>query len=131
MEKDLLKLINASKDFAEKLLIDYKEFYPFGAIIDTSGKAKTVAYSKDDNDFPESLTIINGLTKHLDKRLNENDILAYAIVYDAYIKEKGMDAICIQLKHRESIENLTCYYCYKINTEGALTYYEAWSERSN
>lgn len=131
MEKDLLKLINVSKDLAEKLLIDYKEFYPFGAIIDTSGKAKTVAYSEDNNEFPESVTLIDGLTKHLDKRLNENNILAYAVVYDVHIKEKEMDTICMKLKHRESTENLICYYSYKIKEDRVLTYHDTWSEKSN
>lgn len=75
VEKDIQEIINYSHNFAETMLNNGKEYYPFSAKIDIKGELIAVAYQDNETDFPESQKIIDNLTSEfklqMDKGLKE------------------------------------------------------------
>ncbi len=54
IKKDIQNIINYSHQFAEIMLNDGKEYYPFGAKINTNGELIPVGYKDSETDFPKS-----------------------------------------------------------------------------
>src|SRR5690349_5014199 len=97
-------LVNYSLEFSEHLLLEFDEFYPFAAKIDQSNKLIPVGFS-DNNEFPESQTVIDGLREGLNAELEKTGILAFSIAYDVCVNNEKYPntiyAIAIRITHQK------------------------------
>lgn len=132
VQADIQKLIDYSVDFAESLLTDSGEFFPFGAKIYLSGEFKPVGYF-DDDEFPESQKVIDVLSTVFEKELNEKEIRSYCITYDVRVTNedypKPTDAIVVMFKHRDLNGELNYYYPYILKESSEIEFLEPWAEQ--
>lgn len=124
------ELINYCHSFAESLLLEQEEFYPFGAYSDNEGELIPVGFYAGD-DFPLSNTVIAGLKENFQKRLRDKEIRAYAITSDTRIKNEQfpntVDAISIQITQRDIDEVINYYFPYKLKQK-QIEFLESWKE---
>jgi hypothetical protein len=101
---DCEKLMNATLPFAEQMLKEHGEFYPYGSALDPAGKVLAVAVSGP-NEMPRSAEVIDDLNKSMMEGALTGEYMATAIVYDARVTlpadERQSDAIVIRLDHRD------------------------------
>ncbi|MBC5993755.1 hypothetical protein [Pontibacter cellulosilyticus] len=131
---DIEKLIGYSIDFAETLLLGSGEYYPFGSKISSSGELTPLSYF-DEEEFPESQKIINGLTSVFEDALNKKEVRAYCIAYDVRVKNEkydaATDALLLSIKHEDVEGRLTYYYPYELGNNKKLEFLEPWGEHEN
>jgi hypothetical protein len=127
---EIKEYIKYSLDFADQLLIEYGEYFPFASQINNDGKLTGVGF-KDDDDKPLSQALIDLMTKHLDNELSQNIIRSYCIVFDVRVKNNnfpdGIDAIVVSVKHTDNF--IKCFYPYLIDPNKKIKYFDAWSEK--
>ncbi|WP_396188508.1 hypothetical protein [Flavobacterium sp.] len=116
--------------FANHMLIESKEYYPFGAFIDNNGELIPVGYKDNETDMPESQKVISELTAHFEDDLRNNKIKAYGVTYDVrvQINDSGdkSDAILIDIVHRDSSEIPQYYFTYSWTEKGELIFGESF-----
>ncbi len=131
---DIEKLISYSVEFAETLLLDCGEYYPFGSKIGTSGEFAPVSFF-DEEEYPESQKIINGLTSVFEEALSKREVRAYCIAYDVRVKNEknnsATDAILVSIKHEDVEGMLSYYYPYELGNRKKLEFLEPWGEHEN
>ncbi len=131
VQSDIEKLIGYSVDFAENLLLDSGEYYPFGSKLSLSGKFTPVSFF-DEEEYPESEKVINGLTTAFEEAFSKKEIRAYCIAYDVRVKNEkfnsSIDAIMIAIKHIDVEGKLIYYYPYELENKKKLEFLEPWGE---
>jgi len=129
-QKDIQNIIDYSHNFAEKMLNNGKEYYPFGAKIDNNGELIAVGYKDNETDFPESQKVINELTAEFERELNNGQIRAYGLTYDVRVQTDSLkdktDAILIDIYHRNSNEIPKYYFTYSWNEKNELVFGESF-----
>ena len=130
IEKDIQEIINYSHAFAEKMLREHKEFYPFSVAINNEGKLIYCAYEDPETDMPKSQKVIDELIKTHQKELNNNEIRAYGLTYDTRVSvnDEGdkSDAILIDIFHRDSMEIPKYYFTYSFSENDELIFGESF-----
>ncbi len=130
IQKDIQDIIDYSHKFAEKMLIEHKEYYPFGVVIDKKGELIPVGYKDNETDMPKSQKVIDELKKHFQTELDKQEIRAYGITYDVRVKlndsEEKSDAILIDITHRDSTNLPKYYFTYSWTSEGELVFGESF-----
>ncbi len=128
---DRQKLIDYSFEFANKLLADYQEFYPFAATINLKGELIPVTYY-DGNEYPNSQELIDKLKILLDDQLRDGERRAYALTCDVTVRRNDLsnrkDAIAIQIKHQDAEKNYTCFFAYRLTEQNAVEHLDSWEE---
>ncbi|MFK7756869.1 MAG: hypothetical protein AB8B53_08050 [Flavobacteriales bacterium] len=116
IKDDIQNIINYSHDFAEIMLNDGGEYYPFGATISPTGELTPVGYNDEETDNPQSQKVIDQLRSTFDDQLKSGEIRAYAITFDVKvsINEDGdkSDAILIDITHRNDDQIPQYYFPY-------------------
>ncbi len=130
IKKDIQDIIDYSHRFAEKLLIEFGEYYPFGVAIDSKDNLIPIVWEDSETDMPESQKLMNELIKLGLKELDQNKIRAFGITYDVRVKpdnsEKKTDAIVIDIIHFEN-KNLPLYFfTYSWTEENELVFGESY-----
>src|SRR5580692_6830950 len=74
-------LLNEAMPFAEKMLREHGEFYPYGYEMNPAGNIKLVA-GYTGTEHPKSQTIINLLVEGFKQDAAANKVKATALVYD-------------------------------------------------
>ena len=127
---DILEYIKYSRDFADQLLIDVGEFFPFASQVDKNGTFSGIGFDNGD-DRPSSQALIDTMTTHFENELTQNNIRSYCITYDVRVKNinfpDGIDAIVVSVKYANNI--LKCFYPYLIEPDNKIKYFDAWSEK--
>lgn len=130
IEKDIQSIIDYSHKFAEKMLNNGKEYYPFGAKIDNNGKLIAVGYKDNETDFPKSQKVIDQLTAEFERELNNGEIKAYGLTYDVRVEtdkfKNKSNAILIDIYHRNSNEIPKYYFTFFWNENDELTFGESF-----
>ena len=130
IEKDIQNIIDYSHKFAEKMLNNGKEYYPFGAKIDNNGELIAVGYKDNETEFPESQKVIDELTAEFERELNIGEIKAYGLTYDVRVQTDSLkdktDAILIDIYHRNSNEIPKYYFTYSWNENNELIFGECF-----
>ncbi|MFT2010203.1 hypothetical protein ACMA1I_16125 [Pontibacter sp. 13R65] len=131
VKSDIEKLIGYSVGFAETLLMDSGEYYPFASKISSSGEFVSVGFSEDE-EFPESQIIINALSSAFEEALNMKELRAYCIAYDVRVKNvkfsSPIDAILLSIRHENVEGKLTYYYPYEFGNKKQIKFFEPWAE---
>ncbi len=131
IKTDILEIINYSHGFAKQMLIEHKEFYPFGAVVNDEGNLMPYGYKDDETDMPDSTKVIDILSKSFQFELNNNKIRAYGITFDVRvpIDDKGnkSDAIAIDITHRDEVYLPIYYFTYSWNEQNELVFRESFA----
>jgi hypothetical protein len=101
---DSESLLNAALPFAQKMLKEHGEFYPYAITLRDDGTTAMVA-GYDGREKPPSLEIIDILKKSLRADAAAHKIVASAIVSDVLTTDSSTgvktDAISVALDHRD------------------------------
>jgi hypothetical protein len=104
-KSDCEVLLNEAMPFAEKMLREHGEFYPYGYEMSPAGDIKQVA-GYTGTDHPKSQTIIDLLIDGFKQDSATHKIKATALVYDMLVVPPGAssktDAIAVELDHRDN-----------------------------
>jgi hypothetical protein len=110
-------LMNAALPFAERMLGDHGEFYPYAMAMKPDGEITAVA-GYDGREHPPSQEIIDFLTEALRKDAASRLIVAAAIVWDARVRPSSTapqtDAIAVALDHRDNY-SVIVYFPYTLS----------------
>lgn len=124
-------LINYSVDFAEQMLIENEEFFPFACTINSMGELVPISFF-DGDEFPKSETLIDNLETILDNQLKQKEKRAYALTYDVKVKRHNEfemhDAIAVKIKHIETEQSIVYFFAYKLNSQKSVEHLHSWLE---
>ncbi|MBB5207869.1 hypothetical protein [Chiayiivirga flava] len=125
-------LMNTAVPFAEKMLAEHGEFFPYGQVLSPDGSIVAVAASTG-SERPKSQTIIDLLKQGFAKGAKYGTYRATALVYDAKVSipssgEKS-DAIAVELDHVERY-SVVVYLPYSLHN-GQITYGEVFAQRGS
>jgi hypothetical protein len=103
-KEDAEKLMNTLLPFAEKMLREYGEFYPYRGAMTPDGKVvEHAAYTG--SEFPKGTEVIQLLTEAFQKDAADRKYIATAIIYDIRTIPPGesekTDAVCVSLDHND------------------------------
>jgi hypothetical protein len=128
---DTQNLINYCVDFADKMLTENHEFYPFAVTVNFDGDLVMVSHF-DGDDHPLSQDLINKLQLLLDYQLDNKEKRAYALTSDVVVKKDAStnktDAIAIKIKHLDSNDIKVYYFAYILSSENKVEYLDSWGE---
>ena len=120
---DLENIIDYSIRFAQHMLTNGGEFYPFGTKVLSDGELVPVGIADEESDFPNSMKLIEKMNKVFKLQYEKEEIRAYSIVFDVYVQidDQGdkSDAICIDIIHKEGDVPLY-YFPYSINEQNEI-----------
>lgn len=130
IEKDIQNIIDYSHKFAETMLNNGKEYYPFGTKINNNGELIPVGYKDNESDYPESQKVIDELTAEFERELKIGEIKAYGLTYDVRVQTDNLkdktDAILIDIYHRNSNGIPKYYFTYSWNENNELIFGESF-----
>jgi len=130
IKKDIQDIIDYSHRFAKKLLIEFKEYYPFGVAIDSKDNLIPIVYKDSETDMPESQKLIDELFKLGLSELENHNIRAFGITYDVRVKndnlENKSDAIIIDIIHFENKNLPRYYFTYSWTKENELVFGQSY-----
>jgi hypothetical protein len=95
-QDDLDALLNAALPFAEQMLEEHGELYPYGIAIDVSGEIQDAA-AYAGSEHPPSQDVLDLLVEGYRQRRDE--LRAVALVAD--VRADSGDAIRVETEHRE------------------------------
>ncbi len=122
-------LMNAALPFAEKMLKQHGEFFPYGAALKENGEIASVA-GYDGREQPPSKDVIGLLKQGFVQGAKAREYRATALVYDVKVKlpasgEKS-DAIAVSLNHRENY-SVIVFFPYRLKN-GQLVFGEVFAQ---
>jgi hypothetical protein len=127
---DLDALLNGLLSFAERMLSERGEFYPFGESITPAGKHVAVG-AKGESDMPPSKELIDIMTTSFRGQALEGRIRAAGICYDVRVVPPGQvdksDAIQMSLERQG--EAVDVFVPYAQLPDGAFTYGEMFASQ--
>lgn len=96
-QDDLDGLVGVALPFAEQMLDEHGEFFPYAVALDESGDARMVAADPGGGEQPASLDVLATLIGGL--RAERDGLRAVALVSDVRLSDS--DAVRVELEHRE------------------------------
>jgi hypothetical protein len=122
---DLNTLLNVLLPFAELMLTEDGEFYPFGAKMSLDGEVVNVGAKIEGEEHPPSQGLIELLTQNFQQQTNEGRLLAAGICYDARTtlpdENRSSNAVCCSLEHLSG-EAVDVYVPYERDVDGKVRY---------
>jgi hypothetical protein len=96
-------LMNAMLPFAEKMLKEYGEFYPYGGYMKPSGEIVDVGADVPDTEHPKSKDLIHVLRSSFQEMARAKQCKAVAIVFEVAVElpcsHQKSDAIQVCVEH--------------------------------
>lgn len=130
-QTDLNKLMNALLPFAQQMLLEHGEFFPFGAIMNHSGEIKMIS-AFEGGEHPPSNALIDLYTQKFHQQVINGDIRSAGICYDTLTvppgKTEKCDAICLSLEH-QSGEAVEVFIPYTKEKTGKIQYFDIFASR--
>jgi uncharacterized protein DUF2569 len=121
---DLDQLLNSLLPFAERMLAEHGEFFPFGGTMKPDGEIVAVGAS-DGNEHPPSQNVIDVMTQALRRQARSGQLRAVGIVYDARTTPPGQtqkcDAVCASMEHKSG-EAVNVVLPYEKASNGDVQY---------
>ena len=96
-QDDLDDLLNAALPFAQQLLGERGEFFPYGVVMASDGEVRMIAADTDQGDTPRSSDVLATLVRGV--RGEREALRAVALVSD--VRAGETDAVRVELEHRE------------------------------
>src|SRR4030095_8374258 len=117
---DAEALLEVVMPFAEKMLLEHGEFYPFAAAMRSTGEIVSIA-AYDGRERPPSDALIELLREELRKDVQTIGYRATAIAYNVTLTTPGSpradDAIAVALDHRDEY-SVVVLYPYVVDAGG-------------
>jgi hypothetical protein len=107
-QDDLDGLVGRALPFAEQMLDQHGELFPYAVALSDAGEARMVAADPDGGEQPASVDVLATLIDGL--RAERDALRAVALVSDVRLTES--DAVRVELEHREG-QALAVYLPYK------------------
>jgi hypothetical protein len=128
MNAEIEDLMDHSIDYAQDLLDETLEFYPFGAWIDTKGGVHPLEFEFDKKQMPTVEKVLSELKTYCDSEMEAKNMNAYGLTFESeLVLAEGEDAVkCISLGivHREEKDIPKFYVPYTINEDKTVEYSE-------
>lgn len=112
-QDDLDRLVTLVLGFADRMLRENGDFYPFGATVSVAGQVVMLAGMPDDSERPSSASVIAVIVDSA--RSRRNALRAIAICSD--VRANDSDAVRVGLEHRDG-HALAVYVPYKTKRFG-------------
>ena len=96
-QEDLDALLDEALPFAQKMLDEHGEFFPYAVAMETSGETRLVAGDPDLGEQPDSTEVLRVLIEGL--RSERIGLRSAAIVSD--VRVSGTDAIRVEVEHQD------------------------------
>ncbi len=113
MNKEIESILDHSLEYAKGLLVEHKEFYPFGAFTDKTGQVHPLEFDVDTKNIPNNGKVIDTLEKYCSKELQESRLTGYGLTFEVQLQlsedSPVVDAIAIEIYHANE-ENIPMYY---------------------
>jgi hypothetical protein len=124
------RLMQSALPFAEQMLAEHGEFYPYGQALSPNGAVVAVG-AYDDSEHPPSQKLIDLLKQGFTKGAREGTYRATALVYDARVAipttGKKSDAIVVELDHMDKY-SVVVYVPYSLHA-GKVSYGEMFAQQ--
>lgn len=128
MNAEIEDLMDHSIDYAQDLLDETLEFYPFGAWIDTKGGVHPLEFEFDKKQMPTVETVLSELKKYCDSEMASNKMNAYALTYESELVlaegESAIKCISLDIVHQSESNIPKFYVPYSINENQQVEYKE-------
>jgi len=115
---DCEALMNSVLPFAEQMLSNYGEFFPFGGAMRPGGELVSVA-GYDGDEHPPSSDLIRLIKEGFVEAARQGQFKATALVYDVRIKlpsaNDKSDAIAVSLDHHDNY-SIVVFFPYRIDS---------------
>jgi hypothetical protein len=130
---DLNSLLGTMLPFAQDMLAQHGEFYPFGATMSAAGEIKQTAASTGE-EHPNSQELIELLVGAYRAQAKNKKVRAVGICLDVRTIAPGetekTDAICARLRHSDS-ESLDVFLPYQKDEAGEITFGELFATQGD
>ena len=117
---EIQELLNFLLPYAERMLSEHGEFYPYAAALDSEGELNAVGTELDD-DSPDVGEILLALHQGLRERAAEGEIRASGIAADVTLTDpdsgETTDAVHVELDHAEA-DAVDIFVPYETEGEG-------------
>ena len=124
-------LLNLLLPFADKMLREHGEFYPFGGYMKPNGAIVEVGASDPDTDRPTSKDLIDILRSSFQELARRNECKAVALTFDVAVKlpnsDGKSDAIQVSLEHSEGY-SAEVFFPYQL-VESQVVYGEVFAQQ--
>jgi hypothetical protein len=111
---EIQELLNFLLPYAERMLNEHGEFYPYAAALDTDGELNAVGADVDD-ERSEVVDVLVALHQGLRERAAEGAIRATGIAADVTLTDP--DAVQVELDHAEA-DAVDIFVPYETEPEG-------------
>lgn len=126
---DCEAVMNLALPFAEEMLQEHGEFFPFGATMNAKGEINHIG-GYDGREHPPSADIIKLLKDGFRARAKNGEVKATALVYDVRVILPGSgeesDAVAVSLNHRANY-SVIVLFPYRIDG-GKVEFGEAFAQ---
>ena len=131
-KSDVEDLMNAALPFAQEMLTNHGEFYPYGHAMKPDGEIVSVG-AKGSSDHPPSQELIDILKHAFREGAASGEYKATAIVYDIFTIPPGetekTDAIAVALDHVDEY-SVVVIFPYKI-VDGSVSLNAPFAQRGS
>ena len=132
-KEDCEELMKSTLPFAERMLKEHGEFYPFAGHMSFEGEIVHVGAKMEGTDHPKSQPLIELLEESFRQQARNGELRATSIIYDVRIKPPGSedktDAIQVCLDHRDGY-SVKVLFPYKL-TNGELLFGKTFVQRGD
>ena len=132
-KEELDELMSDILPFAQKMLSEHGEFFPYGGVITSKGEIVHIGAS-DGDEHPPSQKLIDLLTESFQAQAKAGAYRATAIVSDVRVKppssEQKTDAVQINLDHAEGL-SVECFLPYEIKGNREVVYGEMFAQKGS
>jgi hypothetical protein len=118
---EIQEILNFLLPYAEQMLSQHGEFYPYAAALGADGDLNAVATDVDDDDSPDVSEVLLALHQGLRERAAEGAIRASGIAADVTLTDpdsgETTDAVQVELDHADA-DAVDIFVPYETEAEG-------------
>jgi hypothetical protein len=118
---EIQEILNFLLPYAEQMLSQHGEFYPYAAALGADGDLNAVATDVDDDDSPDVSEVLLALHQGLRERASEGAIRASGIAADVTLTDpdsgETTDAVQVELDHADA-DAVDIFVPYETEAEG-------------
>jgi len=128
MNAEIEDLMDHSIDYAQDLLDETLEFYPFGAWIDTKGGVHPLEFEFDKKQMPTVEKVLSELKIYCESEMAANKMNAYALTFESELvlaeDEPAVKCISLDIVHQDEKNIPKFYVPYSIDESQQVEYGE-------
>ncbi len=128
--QEITELLDHCHNYATELLMETGELFPFGALMDATGRTHHREVEIDPKHVPSNGEIIELLLKYFEEEYSEKGARAFAITYEADVqisKTKSTDTIAVDIRHKEVPDIPIYYFPFKFSGDEQVGFGEAFA----